>query len=82
VRLHLSTTYVDAAYCYRLISVVCQSVTLVSPAKTAEPIEMPFGLWAQTGPRNHVLDGVHIPPREGAILRGQGWPIVKYRDTL
>jgi len=21
------------------------SVTLVSPAKTAEPIEMPFGLW-------------------------------------
>jgi len=22
------------------------SVTLVSPAKTAEPIEMPFGLWA------------------------------------
>ena len=20
-------------------------------------IEMPFGLWAQMGPRNHVLDG-------------------------
>jgi len=27
-------------------------------AKTAEPIEMPFGLWAQMGHRNHVLDGV------------------------
>jgi len=26
-------------------------------AKTAEPIEMPFGLWARMGPRNHVLDG-------------------------
>jgi len=31
---------------------VCRSVTLVSPAKTAEPIETPFGLrtgaaWAQ-----------------------------------
>jgi len=34
---------------------VCRSVTLVSPAKTAEPIEMPFGLWARIGPRNHVL---------------------------
>jgi len=39
------TTYVDAVYCYRPSSVVCQSVTLVSPAKTAEQIEMPFG-WA------------------------------------
>ena len=29
----------------------------MSPAKTAEPIEMPFGFWAPTGPRNHVLDG-------------------------
>jgi len=26
-------------------------------AKTAEPIEMPFGLWARMGRRNHVLDG-------------------------
>jgi len=25
-------------------------------AKTAEPIEMSFWLWAQMGPRNHVLD--------------------------
>jgi len=33
----------------------------VSCAKIAEPIEMPFGLWARIGPRNHVLDGVHIP---------------------
>jgi len=29
----------------------------VSPAKTAEPIEMPYGLWAQVGSRNHILDG-------------------------
>jgi len=26
-------------------------------AKTAEPIEMPFGLWARMCPRNDVLDG-------------------------
>jgi len=50
-----STTYVDAAYCYRPSSVVCRSVTLVSlsPAKTAEPIEMSFGLRSRVGPGNH-----------------------------
>jgi len=26
-------------------------------AKTAEPIGMPFGLWARMGHRNHLLDG-------------------------
>jgi len=25
--------------------------------ETAEPIEMPFGLWTPMGPRNHVLHG-------------------------
>jgi len=44
------TTYVGAVYCYRPSAVVCRSVgrsvTLLSPAKTAAPIEMPFGLWA------------------------------------
>ena len=37
---------------YRDLSVsqsLCLSVTVVSPAKTAEPIEMPFGLWARMG---------------------------------
>ena len=65
-------TYVDAAYCYRRSSAIGLSVTIVSHAKTAEPIEMPFGLWSWVGPRNHVLYGVHITPREGAILRGDG----------
>jgi len=43
--------YVDAAHCTdRVAWSVGWSVTVVSPAKTAEPIEMPFGLclgWAQ-----------------------------------
>ena len=26
-------------------------------AKTAEPIEMPFGMWTQVGPRKHALVG-------------------------
>ena len=33
------------------------SVTVVSPAKMAERIEMLFGLRAQVGPRKHVLGG-------------------------
>ena len=38
-------------------------------AKTAELIQMPFGLWARTGPRSHQLDGgPDPPPGEGAIL--------------
>jgi len=36
-------------------SVVC--MTVLSPSKTAEPIETPFGLWTQVGPKNRVLDG-------------------------
>jgi len=62
--------------------VVCRSVTIVSPAKTAEPMEMPFGLWTPVSLRNHVFDGGPDPPCEGAILRGKGWPIVKYRECL
>jgi len=56
------------------------SVTLLSPAKTAEPMETPFGLSVRTGPRNHKLDEPGPdPPWEGAIL-GEGAPIVKYRS--
>jgi len=45
---------------------VGRSVAIVSPAKTAEPIEMPFGLWTRVGPRKHVLDGscTLTPPGE------------------
>jgi len=60
----------DEFLCYRQI-VVCLSVrTIVSPAKTAEAIEMPVGLWIRLGPRNHALDGVQISPCEKAILWG------------
>ena len=34
-----------------------QGHSAVICAKTAEPIEMPFGLWSRIVPRNHVLDG-------------------------
>ena len=36
------------------------SVTLVRPAKMAQPIDMTFGMRTRVGPGNYVLDGVHI----------------------
>ena len=80
-RLHRSTTYIDAVYCYWLSSVVCRCDTLVSPARTAELIEMSFGLRTWLVPGNHVLDEGPDPPWEGAILRGE-WGVPLYRDTL
>ena len=47
------------------------SVTLVSPAKTAAPIDMPFGLRTRVGPRNRVLDGVPDAPMEWVMLMGE-----------
>ena len=52
--MHASPQYV--AYCYRPSNLVCRSVTvtIVSPAKTAEPIEMAFWMRIRVGSRNHV----------------------------
>ena len=48
-------------------------VTVVSPAKTAEPIVMPFGLRTRVGPGNHVLDGGTDPPmRRGNFEERRG----------
>ena len=55
-------TYVDAAITDPVAWSVGLSVTLVSPTKTAEPIEMLFGLRTRLGPGNHALNGVQIPP--------------------
>jgi len=76
IRPDRSTTYVDAAYCYRPSNMVCRSVglsvKLVSPAKTAEPIEMPFPLRTRVDPArpgNNLLDGGPDPPWQWSILR-------------
>jgi len=69
--------------CLSVCLSVNQSVTLVSPAKTAEPIEVPFGLRTWVGPRDHLLDGGSDPPWEGANFgEKNGRPIVKHRDIL
>jgi len=74
-RPHRRTMYADAAYCYRPSIYIAWSVglsaTLVSLAKTAAPIEMPFGLRTWVGPGNHVLDGGPDPLWEGANFWGK-----------
>jgi len=64
---HSSTTYIkmQPIVTDRAVRSVGPSVTLVSPAKMAEPIEMPFGLRARIGCRNLVLDGVQITHGNG-----------------
>ena len=69
----------DATYFTDRVLSVCHTS---EPYKNVQPNEMPFGLWAWMGPRNHVLEGGPDPPWEGAVLRGKVPPIVKYRDTL
>ena len=61
-------------------SVAPQSVTIraaLLKRATAEPFETPVGLRTRVSPRNHELDGVHIPHGMGAILKGNGWPTEK-----
>jgi len=50
---------------------VCLCVTLVSPAKVAEPIEMLFGLRTWVGPGNRVLDGGPDPPMGRGNFKGK-----------
>jgi len=57
---------------------VGRSVTLVRHAKTAERIEIPFGLSTLVGPGNHVLDGCRDRPREGTFWE-KGRPTVKHK---
>jgi len=49
-------------------SIVNYRDTLQSSAKTAQPIDVPFGFWARMSPRKHVLDVAQIPALKGAIL--------------
>ena len=64
-------------------SICCLSVTIMSPAKTTEPIAMLFGLQTVVGPMNHVLDGgPDNPMRSSNFEEQKRQPIVKYRDTL
>jgi len=44
-------------------------LTTMSLAKTAGPIDVPFGVWTRVGQRNIVLDGGQDPPDGKGQLR-------------
>jgi len=48
-------------YTLKLFLMTCLLLHTAYPAKTAGLIEMPFRLRTWVGPRNRVLDGVHMP---------------------
>ena len=74
----------DANDCYTHL-VVCVLSTTVSPAKTAKPIEMPFGKQTCVGPRKcHVLDGGYTlaPPGGTSERPVRGGVAASSRITL
>ena len=56
--------------CLSVCLCICLLHTTMSPTETAEPIQMPFGLWTRVGQRNHLLRWGPDPPGEGTILGG------------
>jgi len=61
---------------------MCPLDTLASDAKTAQPIQMLFGMWTWVGTENRLLGGSRNPPRERHNFQGAGicWLIVKHRE--
>ena len=61
-RRHRRTTcglLLQTVYCSMVCRSVCRCDTVVSPVKMAEPIEMPFGLWALKSSKNHCIRWDH-----------------------
>jgi len=46
----------------------------MSPAKTAEPIEMSFGFWVRMDTKNRVRWGFTFPHGKGQFFGGNGRP--------
>ena len=54
--------------CVRVCVCVCLLITTTRRAETAEPIEMPFGVWTPVGPEKHVRWGFGSPKTKGQFL--------------
>ena len=64
--------YIDAAYCYRLSSVVCRSVCRSSePCKNGLTDRDAICVEDSGGSRNHALDGSPDHPMEGTVFRDE-----------
>ena len=77
----LSIQYVIQHIVADVLCSVCLLVSTVSCARTAELIEVPFGICTWVGLRNHILGGGLDPPGEGAIFGYISKPAVKHREV-
>ena len=75
IRLNRSTTYVDVAYCYRLISVVCRSVclsiTVVSPSKNGRTDRDATWVVGLDGPKKSCIRWSPDPPMARGNFEGE-----------
>jgi len=63
---------------------VSRSVTILIPAKTAEPIEMPLGVWTRVGPRNQIQIA-HAKGQfcgDGNVIMHGKWLTERARSTI
>ena len=67
---------IQTEYCGLSVCRSISSITVVSPIKTAEPIEMPFGLRTRVDPRNHQLYADPDPDGKGNF-KGEGMAFCK-----
>jgi len=67
--------------CMSVGRLVGLSVTVVSPAKMAEPIKMPFGLKTRVGQGTTYYMRFRSLMGRGNF-EGVGWPIVKNRHLV
>jgi len=83
-RLHRSTAYIYAAYCYRPSSMVCLSVCHSSdPCKNGWTDWVAVWVEDSGGPKEPCIRwGSDLPMGRGNFEGVKGRPIVKYRDTL
>ena len=84
-RLHCSTTLMQPITAHGVAWSVSLSVTIMSHAKMAETIKMPFwGVDSGRGrPREPCIgSGFRFLHDKGQFSRGKGRPIVKYRHSL
>jgi len=66
----------------RVVWSVSLSVTIVSPAKTTEPIEMLFAVWTWVGRRPCIRWRSRYSMGKSNYVGGYGRHILKYRDFL
>ena len=81
IRAHCLT---QLLHCQCFCVYVCVLFTTVSCAKTAEPIEMPFGIWSHSGSKEPCIKvGTLIPQGKLQFFGGDiSQPIVKYMKYL